>query len=279
MTKVGIDIGGTTIKGACFDEKNQILKEYTVATPARAGRSVMFGTISYAVEYLLREDTALLGVSSAGNIDPFRGVCVYATDNLLGWTGADIKGELERRFHLPVQVENDAICALKGELTFYPGAKDVTMLTFGTGLGGASLVNGEIVRGRKFDGARWGHVVLVPGGLKCNCGKRGCAENYLSATALLKFAQKKILGVSECKQIFDRFEAGEREAKDILTRFGEQLNVLLGNVRTVLGPEVIILGGGMAASKEIFLRLIEDTRDIRFAKYGPLSGVYGAIAE
>lgn len=279
MTKVGIDIGGTTIKGACFGEDGEILKQYSVPTPARAGRSVIFSAVFYAVDALKREDTELIGVSSAGNIDPFRGVCVYATDNLLGWTGADIKGDLERRYHVRVQADNDAVCALKGELAFYPGARDVTMLTFGTGLGGASLVNGGIVRGKNFDGARWGHVILIPGGLKCNCGKKGCAESYLSATALLKLGQKKLLGLTDCKQLFDRYAAGEAEARDVISRFGEHLNILLDTVRTALAPEHIILGGGVAQSEEIFRSLITRQDDVAFARRGGLAGVYGAVAE
>ncbi len=279
MTKIGIDIGGTTIKAARFSETGELLEETAVPTPARAGRCVIFSAVFSAVDALLRDDLAFLGISSAGNIDPVSGKCVYATANLFDWTGADIKGELERRYHVRVQVDNDAVCALKGELRFYPGARDVTMLTFGTGLGGASLVNGEIVRGKNFDGARWGHVILVPDGLKCNCGKRGCAERYLSATALFKAGQKKILGLADCKQIFDRYLAGEREAREVLARFGGYLNILLENIRTALAPEVIILGGGVAKSQSVFRELICRSDDIAFARLGGLSGVYGAVAE
>lgn len=276
MIKIGIDIGGTSIKGIRFEDDVPV-KEFSIPTPARSGRSAIFCSIFGAVDALDPSGAELIGVSSAGNIDPNSGVCVYATENLFGWTGADIRGEIEGRYHVRVQVDNDAICALKGELRFYPGAKNVTMLTFGTGIGGASLVNGEILRGKNFDAARWGHTIMVPSGLKCSCGKRGCAESYLSATGLVKSAQKKMFGVFNAKQIFDRYSGGEPEAQDVIERFGGYLNVLLDNVRTVLAPELILLGGGLMQSEEIVRSLIEKTDDVAFARLGAFAGAYGAV--
>lgn len=277
--RIGIDLGGTTIKGIRFTEAGEPEAEYTVPTPAKEGRGAIFSALFTTIDALWTDGVELIGVSSAGNIDPASGTCVYATDNLMGWTGANIVKELKERYHVRVLVDNDAVCALKGELKFHPDVKNVTMLTFGTGVGGASLVNGEILRGKRFDAARWGHVVLVPNGIPCNCGKRGCAEGYLSATALIRQAQAKLSGISNAKQIFERFLSGEGAAREVLEEFGFYLNVLLDNIRTALAPELIILGGGVAQSEEIVRGLLSRGDDIAFARLGTLAGAYGAVRE
>ena len=276
MKQIGIDLGGTTIKGALF-EGNKIVKSAAVPTPGKEGRAAIFGALFSFIDSLTEKEVALIGISSAGNIDPDAGKCVYATDNLLGWTGADIRGEVEGRYRVPCKVDNDAVCALKGELTFYPDIKNATMLTFGTGVGGASLVNGQILRGRNFDAARWGHLVLEPNGRACNCGKCGCAESYLSATALVKRGREYLPSLKDCKQLFALAEEGNKAAEEVLQEFGFYLNLLLDNIRTALAPELIILGGGVARSKDAFLRLLRKKDDVRFAKLDAMAGVHGAI--
>ena len=91
-----------------------------IPTCGQEGREKIFAALFSLIEKLGTQGVTVIGISSAGNIDPSRGVCVYATDNLRGWTGTDIKGEVEAKFHIPCRVDNDAVCALKGELTFYP---------------------------------------------------------------------------------------------------------------------------------------------------------------
>ena len=277
MKKIGVDLGGTTIKGALIGEDNEIIKSSSVPTRGKEGRDAIFEALFSLIDELKAEDAELIGISSAGNIDPERGICVYATDNLTGWTGTDIRGAVERRYSVPCKVDNDAVCALKGELTFYPHIENATMLTFGTGVGGASLVNGSILRGKNFDAARWGHVVLEPNGRACNCGKAGCAESYLSATALVKRGRERIPELEDCKQLFLLEKEGNAEAGAVIEEFGRYLNLLLDNIRTSLAPERIILGGGVAKSEDTFLKLLTKKSDVCFAKLGNLAGVYGAI--
>ena len=277
MNKIGVDLGGTTIKGALLDKDNNIIKSGSEPTHGKEGRGAIFKALFTLIDSLKEGEVSLIGISSAGNIDPATGACVYATDNLLGWTGTDIKREVESRYHIPCKADNDAVCALKGELTFYPEAKNATMLTFGTGVGGASLVNGQILRGKNFDAARWGHLVLVPGGRACNCGKSGCAESYLSATALVKRGRESMPDLVGCKQLFSLAEAGSDKAQAVLEEFGTYLNLLLDNIRTALAPELIILGGGVAKSEDAFKKLLTKKDDVCFARLGDMAGVFGAI--
>lgn len=273
--KLGIDIGGTTVKGGLLNG-TEFVREYEVPTRGREGREAILSSLFAVADELFTEEVGLIGVSSAGNIDPYRGICVYATENLMGWTGVNLRDLLEARYRVPCKVENDAICALKGELLFCPECKNATMLTFGTGVGGASLIDGEIVRGENFDGARWGHVVLVEGGRRCSCGGLGCAEAYLSATALLARGREKMPDLQSCKQLFERYAAGNVHAYAVLREFGGYLNQLLNIVRAQARPERVILGGGMAQSEEIILSLIENKSDVVFARLKNRAGVVGA---
>lgn len=275
MKKLAIDIGGTTVKGALFEEGG-IVREGSVPTRGREGREAILSSLFSLIERL-KEDAVLIGVSSAGNIDPAEGKCVYATENLRGWTGIELKKILEERYKLPCRVDNDAVCALKGELSLHPGVRNATMLTFGTGVGGASLVGGEILRGKRFDAARWGHITLVPNGRRCSCGRSGCAESYLSATALLARGREKIPSLESCKELFMMAAADHEEALDTLSEFGFYLNLLLDDIRTALAPELILLGGGVAQSREIFIELIKDKTDVAFAQLGNRAGLYGAL--
>ncbi len=276
--KIGIDLGGTDIKAIRLTDDGSLDADFTIPTPAHAGRSAIFHALYCAIDALWTEGITTIGISSAGNIDPLRGVCVYATENLRGWTGAKIAPQIEKKYQVRTVCDNDAICALKGELAFYPTARNVTMLTLGTGLGGASLVDGKILRGKNYDAARWGHFILVPKGLKCTCGKRGCAECYVSGSGLIRDGQRKMLGIVNAKQIFDRYVSGEPEARDVIEKFGFYLNVLLTNIRATLSPDFIILGGGIAQSETILRELIADNDDIVFARLGNLAGAYGAVS-
>lgn len=276
MLKIGVDIGGTNIKGILVDEDNKILKSTSKPTNGKVGRETIKKSLFEVIDFLFCNDVKLIGVSSAGNIDPNTGVCVYATDNLKGWTGYDIKSDLENKYSVKTIVDNDAVCALKAELDNYPDAENVVMITFGTGIGGAVMSGGKIIRGKNFDGGRLGHIVLVPGGRPCNCGKLGCAETYLSCTALKTQADKKSK-TNGVRELFDLYRLGNENAIEVLKEFSYYLNIFLDNIRTAYSPEYIILGGGLAANDKILLSLINDKTGVEIAKYANQAGALGAL--
>lgn len=276
--KIGIDIGGTSVKGILLKD-NEILKEYSLPTHGGEGREAIIGSAFGVIDKLICDEVTIIGVSSAGNIDPINGRCVYATDNLKGWTGFNIKEAVESRYTLPCLVDNDAVCALKAELCNYPSVKSAVMVTFGTGIGGAVLSGGKIVRGQHYDGGRLGHSVLVPNGLSCNCGKQGCAEVYLSCTALRKRALKNCKDIVGVKELIELYKKGDKFVNDIFNEFSFYLNVFLDNIRTFISPEVIILGGGLANDSETLMSFISDRKDVRIAKYGNNAGAIGSLIE
>ncbi len=277
MIKIGIDIGGTTIKGVLLkDEK--IIKEFSNPTYGNVGRDAISQSMFKVIDELYCQGVELIGISSAGNIDPTTGVCVYATDNLKGFTGYDIKSAVEEKYRVKTMVDNDAVCALKAEMAGYD-SQNVVMITFGTGIGCGVLSGGKIIRGKNFDGGRLGHMILVPNGRPCNCGKKGCAESYLSCTAIaVRCAEEfeKNVGV---KEVFRLYERGDKTAIKILKEFSFYLNVFLDNVRTAYAPDVIILGGGLCKDSEILLGLIDKKDDIKFAEYGNNAGALGSLIE
>jgi len=276
MIKLGIDIGGTTIKGGRF--VNNILEKHSeTPTNGNLGRKDILKALFKVIDDLYDKDVELIGVASAGNINNQTGECVYATDNLKGWTGINIKNEVNNRYAVECKVENDAIAALMAEASLLRNNNNVTMLTLGTGVGGASIVNNTIIRGNNFNGGRWGHVPLEINGIKCNCGNNGCSEQYLSATALYKYAKKSIPDLKDCKELFDMFRKVNNDAIKILERYAQYLNVLLKIINNALAPESLIIGGGLALSKDVLSKLIDkDINNVIFAKLKNKAGIYGA---
>lgn len=278
MFKIAIDIGGTTIKGVLLDE-NKIIKEFSAPTNGKLGLDKIKQNLFFVIDNLMCENVKIIGISSAGNIDYKNGVCVYATDNLKGFTGFKIAEEVQVRYNIKTVVDNDAICALKSQIEYYGTDKTLVMITFGTGIGGAVLSNGKIIRGKNFDSARLGHTVLVPNGRPCNCGKLGCAETYLSCTALYNEAKKLIPNLEGVKQLFALYKTGDKNAKIVMKEFAFYLNIFLDNIRTFYSPDAIIFSGGLTKDFDILLSLIDKKDDIKLAKNAQYAGCLGSLVQ
>lgn len=270
-----VDLGGTFIKGGLFDGDN-LVSDCRAATRATS-REQILKSLFEVIDSLFNVDVSAIGVASAGNINNITGECVYATDNLAGWTGVNIIKEIQERYGVFALAENDAIAGLFGEYSYYKDrSSDVTMLTLGTGVGGASIVGGEVLRGENFDGGRWGHFCIEDGGKPCNCGKFGCSEQYLSATALMREVKTNKLEADNCKSLFELFRNGDKTATEILGRFGEMLERLLVMINGRLAPDYIIIGGGVANSRDIITKLLGGrVKNIAFARLGERSALYG----
>ncbi|MGN7454034.1 ROK family protein [Paenibacillus pasadenensis] len=286
---LGIDIGGTGIKGAVLSPSGRLLAQASLPTEAARGREAVLRTAEALVLELLERcpDAAALGIASAGRIDAERGAVVYATANLPGWTGLRLADWAERSFGLPACADNDANAALLGEarLGAARGLSDAVLLTLGTGVGGANLVGGRIVRGAGWSGGEWGHAVLVPGGRPCNCGRRGCAETYLSGSALMHGAARRLgrpgLSPAELERLlFERDGA----AQDAMREYAARLALFLANLQAGLDPAAVVLGGGGAESLAAWRPLLDEALaaegaarlTVVPAQLGPLAGCIGA---
>ncbi|MFD2615377.1 ROK family protein [Paenibacillus gansuensis] len=255
MNVIGIDIGGTTVKGAVCTSEGYVLRETAVRTQAQEGKARILAGMSAVVEDLVsaHPDAAAIGIGSAGRIDPETGIVVYATDNLPGWQGTNLSEWGKQSFGLPAFADNDANTALLGEIWqgAVQGEQDAVMLTLGTGVGGANFIGGRMVCGAHCSGGDWGHVILYPDGRPCNCGKRGCAEQYVSGTGLVRLASEACGTVFENgQQVFAAAEAGMKAAVETVEQFARNLALITLNVMHSLDPQAIVIGGGVVDAKE-----------------------------
>ena len=292
---IGIDLGGTFIKGGVVNglgEGNHFVK---VLTPSSRFPKEVVAAIHALIEEILKKaslkksDVIGVGVACPGTIDGEKGVVVSASN--FRWYDVPLQNMLEIECNLPVKIVNDADAALVAEMNFGVGKnyQNVVMLTLGTGIGSGVYKNGKLIGGIEL-----GHVVVVPNGRKCACGRRGCFERYSSASALVedvKYAMKrkntrmameeKLTG----ETVFEYFEQDE-VAKEILLRYFQRFVRGLVNCANVFQPQVIILGGGICVSLKRFLpelqkRAIEEASfpmEILIAEHQNNAGTLGAAA-
>lgn len=276
MKIIAVDIGGTTIKSAVFIE-GKFIDSYSVNTRGNTNRNLILEGVFNTIDRFFDKDVIYISISSAGNIDNVNGKCVYATDNLKGWTGLEIKKIITEKYKVSTFVENDAICSLKGELANYSSHNDVVMLTLGTGVGGAAIIDNNIVHGNKFTGMRFGHMIIESNGYVCNCGSRGCVEQYISATALVREAKKYNSNIKNGKEIFELYRNNDQNMKKVVDNFMHYFNVTINSINQLLDPSLIIIGGGISLAKDIILeKLDKNIKNVVFAKYGDKSALYGA---
>lgn len=298
MAYLGIDIGGTGIKAAIVDESGRILQHGETPTRAYEGAAAVLSRVEQLAQSLLgRAGTPVLGcgVGSAGRIDHRRGQVVFASGNLPGWSGLALGPELSRRLGLPVSVDNDvnAAATAEGWVGAARGAPDYLMLTLGTGVGGAVVIGGKMWRGARSGAGEVGHMTLYPGGLPCNCGGQGCAEQYVSAKALTRRANEALgqghpfRGIREVLSAAERGAPHRREAsRRGVELFAADLALLFVNVQQAFDPQVVVIGGGIVRLGYWWDRLLESvarearprslTIRLKKAYCGPQAGVVGA---
>ena len=192
----GVDIGGTKIAGGVVDEDGTVVEELRVESPARHVEAIEDAVAELVGELATRHDITAVGVGAAGYVDSARATVMFAPN--LAWRDVDLKAELEERVEVPVVIENDANAAAWGEFRFGAGhdVDDLLLITLGTGVGGGLVVDGELYRGGFGVAAEIGHLRLVPGGVRCGCGLRGCFEQYASGSALERDVRELAVGQS-----------------------------------------------------------------------------------
>ncbi|MDX8288998.1 ROK family protein [Metabacillus indicus] len=280
MYAIGLDIGGTKIKGCITDQHGVMLNRFETVTPVKEGREGILSAAAFVIDSLQGTDKVIgIGIGSAGRINEGTGEVVFATSNLPGWQGVNLKTFFEDMYKLPVFAVNDANAALWGEAQHYE-EEDLVMLTLGTGVGGANRIRGNVLSGAHHQSGEWGHVVLVPNGRPCNCGRRGCAEQYLSGTALNtiineRTSWKQVRGSA----VFDLYAGGDPEVVPVVEEYMEHLGIFIENIAHGIDPDAVIIGGGIIESKEHWWnRLLKRVEGVRVipAVLGNQAGMIGA---
>ncbi|MCS6954231.1 MAG: ROK family protein [Bryobacterales bacterium] len=285
MTVLGVDIGGTKIAAGVVADNAEVLRTVTVPTRASEGYEVSIGQVYKAVEECLDGDVAAIGICSPGPLNPKTGVVLHTPN--LPWRNVPLAELVGQRFHLPCKVDNDANAAGLAEALFGAarGYSSVFYVTLSTGIGTGIVLDRKIYHGKNGFAAEGGHVTVdYRSPLVCNCGNIGCIEAYSSGTAI-----EKRFGV-RAEELARGVEAGDPTALQRLDEICLALGAWLGSMISLLDPDVIVIGGGVARIGDpLFerLRRITPTRTINpFAADTPIVpaalgdnvGILGAAA-
>jgi len=272
MHAVGVDIGGTKIAVGVVDEHGQIVETVKRPTEPQRPESIDAAIADAVNELATRFEIEAVGLAAAGFMAADRRVATFGPN--IAWRNyplAERVGAL-LTVAVPVVVENDANAAGWAEFAHgaAQGKPNMTMLTIGTGLGGALVVDGRLVRGAYGFGAEIGHIAMVPGGDLCGCGHHGCWEQYASGSALVRWARQaavedpqravtllelaggdpeKIKGHDVTAAAFD----GDELAVALLARLGEWIGRGCANLASTLDPEIFVVGGGVIAAGDFVL--------------------------
>ena len=255
----GIDLGGTTVKIAYFDETGSMLDKWEIPTVTTNGGAQILPDIAASVLSYIRDhqisasDILGLGIGVPGPVDS-QGV-VHKCVNL-GWGVLNIAEELSKLTGFPVKAGNDANVAAMGEYWMGggQGCDNMIFVTLGTGVGGGIVIEGRLLHGAHGAGAEIGHMVLNRDETAvCGCGKRGCVEQYCSATGIVRLASQHGMHDVTCKDIFDAGKAGDKVALEVLDQYYAYLGEFLGTLCSVIDPEIVVLGGGVSKAGQVLL--------------------------
>ncbi|WP_088009477.1 ROK family protein [Indiicoccus explosivorum] len=283
MVKVaGIDIGGTKIRMAVVDETGNVFHDERIKTE--------IPLYPYLEKHVLRlmenhPEVEAIGIGTHGFVDPVNGRIIYATETLPGWTGTEVKKQLEQATGKRVEVENDANCAVLAEAAFgaAKGKERVVCLTIGTGLGGGILWDGKLLSGGPHGGAaEVGHMLLYPGGVTCTCGRKGCFEQYVSGTALRRRIQEAGLDIAP-DELFIKAES-DPAAREVVEGFVKDLAYIISTLQAALDMELVVIGGGVSESAEHWWHLLSKELDrvllhpleVKIAQHENDAGILGA---
>ena len=300
----GIDIGGTSVKAAVFDESDNTVGTYEFATDKEDNGSHILNDVADFVSSWMNENGADASVIGGIGIGGPGAVLDDGTVNgcvNLGWGVVNVKAELERLTGIRTVAGNDANVAALGEAWkgAAAGSSDVIMVTLGTGVGGGIIVDGKIVTGHHGAGGEIGHANVDHHETEsCNCGNRGCLEQFASATGIVRMAKKELAASEEksvlrdmenisAKAVLDAFKENDPVAVATMEKVGEQLGGALAIISCVTDPETIVIGGGVSKAGQPLVDCIQkyyrkyafasckDTQ-IVIATLGNDAGIYGA---
>jgi glucokinase len=265
---IGIDIGGTKIAGALVTEDGVIIAEDRMPTPAGNPDEIVEIVVSMIERLSRGHEVNAAGVAAAGFIDSEQSTVYYAPN--INWRNEPFRQRLVARVNIDITIDNDANAAGWAEFRFGAGrgVHDMTMLTIGTGVGGAIVANGELFRGGFGAGAELGHLRVVPNGLLCGCGARGCIEQYGSGRALLRMVNEIADGggigspLAEARALHGELtgaivaefiQSGDPGAVRALGELGGWLGQACASLGAVLDPQVFVIGGGVAVAGDLLL--------------------------
>lgn len=309
---IGIDLGGTTAKFGIINQAGEVQTKWSVPTDISDDGVHIVGNIIESIKTKLTSfnltaaDFIGIGMGSPGTVNREEGTVIGAYN--LNWkTLQQLKKPIEKEIGIPFHIDNDANVAALGEQWAGAGNNEpnVVFVTLGTGVGGGLISDGRLLHGAVDAAGEIGHVTVEPDGYLCTCGKKGCLEQYASATGVVRIARdlaEEYAGPSTLKfeiddgqavdaeRIFDLAKENDELANKVVDRFAYYLGLALGNTANLLNPSTIVLGGGVshageflaekvrAAIKPFLFATIRDVTKIKIAELGNDAGIIGAAS-
>ena len=267
--RIGIDLGGTTVKAALCAPDGTLLHKQSAPTPTgdAAGLCAAMKQLALglcAAQGAAPEQITSIGIGVPGSFD--KATCTLKFGTNLGMNNVCFADAFRPDFGCTVQLDNDANCAALGEVTAgaAKGAKNMVMVTLGTGVGGGIIIGGKLYTGCNGIAGEVGHMVIRQGGERCGCGREGCLEAYASAASFVRFAERALAagrgsrlqahaGHLNAKMICDAVDEGDTLACELFDEYCVSLSCGLANFINIFQPEAIVLGGGLAGYGEKLL--------------------------
>lgn len=293
--RIGIDIGGTETKIGLVDIHQKLIVQTSMPTASeRPAKEIIREIGEKALELLDAQGIAMdqcvgAGIGVPGTVVRKTGVVRYS--NNIRWENVPLAKEMENYLPIPIQIANDADCAALGEA--YAGAgkecQDVVMLTLGTGVGSGIILDGEIYEGK--GGSEFGHMVIIENGEPCTCGRKGCLEAYVSATALKRDAKRAAGTWRTPEEIFRVAAEGDAQMQEVVDAYIRRLGIGIVNIVNIFRPQLVLLGGEISAQGEVLLAPLREMMgegcfggdngelpEIEIAALGSDAGMIGAAS-
>ena len=306
-----LDVGGTKVLGAIFNEKDEIIYRLKKRSKSEGeGTADVEKVIISVVEEMIqqsginRKKLNAIASCAPGVIDQDKGIVLFTPN--LPWRNYDIAGAMRKRFGVPFFVGNDVNLGVLGEYKFGAarGYENIVAFFPGTGMGGGLILNGKLFTGNKFKAAEYGHMILDPEGPLCGCGQRGCLEAFSSKKGMSDYIRQQVArgrqsllaedvqnGVFRSKKLKKALAAGDKVAMEAVDRACHYLAIATGNMINTISPDLVLYGGGiMEALGELFLEkvlaevdrycmpTIRSTVELKAAALGDDSILYGDLA-
>ncbi len=301
---IGIDIGGTKISAGVVDSSGNLIDSSRISTPTEGGKELILAVINLIKELKEKHEIKGIGISIAALISSDYGTIVGAP-NIANLSKLNFVNEIKVEFKLPIVVENDANSAMWAEFKFgnAKGLNPVMFFIIGTGVGGGLVIDGKLFKGANGIGAEFGHMCVVPNGLLCGCGSKGCIEQYASGGALIRYANEAIIDNPQSSETLLSFgegkltgsgltkaaKAGNELALAAFSKQADWLGLACASYSLIIDPQAIIIGGGVADAGELFLAPVREAMrkympfaeshvppKIIAAKFGNDAGLIGA---
>ena len=274
---IGIDIGGSSIKGAVISSEGDWLHFTSTATAKT--KDVIVNDILSLMSILVKSQNAALaditatGIGSAGSLDRDAGT-IISIPNIPALSDFPLASRISERTGSPVYLENDAKVAVEAEMWKGNGSRysNWILLTLGTGIGGGAIIDGKLYTGQHGSAAEFGHTTIKFDGIQCPCGSTGCLEQYASAAAVVRMTREHLKlhpdstlntpaqsGKLDAEMIYKEAMRGDGCASEVMQMTGSYLGIGIANMVNIFNPEAVIIGGGLSGAYELLLPVIRET--------------------